>query len=151
MVIACHSNFLGQTQGFGTYMQLFVCEIVPHVAVLLFMLFSGMLFFRNGMPTIAEYGRQLLKRVRTLLVPYLLWGTISFVVMACRGEVTFTFLHWLQHSFLLGISGRIHCSFACCVATAPAFCSAGSLFYDRRSLIIHRLVSKIRWGKRGAN
>ena len=96
LVIACHSNFLGQTQGLGTYMQLFFCEIVPHVAVPLFMLFSGMLFFRKGMPTSEEYGRQLLKRVRTLLVPYLLWSTISFVVMACRGEVTFTFLHWLQ-------------------------------------------------------
>ena len=96
LVITCHSSFLGQTHGSGTSMQLFFCEVLPHVAVPLFMLFSGMLYFRNGMPDTAKYGKQLLKKTRTLLLPYLLWSTIAFVVMAWRGEISPTFVHWLQ-------------------------------------------------------
>jgi len=106
LVIACHSGFFAPPSGGAieawdswkllAYMQLFVCEVLPHVSVPLFMLFSGMLFFRKGIPTIGEYWIQLKKRGRTLLLPYLIWSTAAFFVLIWDGRTTLSFTHWLQ-------------------------------------------------------
>jgi len=106
LVIACHSGFFAPPTGEAisgweswtllTYMQLFVCEVLPHVSVPLFMLFSGMLFFRKGAPNIKEFGAQVKKRVRTLFIPYIIWSTLAFIVTVCDGKISFTFMHWLQ-------------------------------------------------------
>lgn len=106
LVIACHSGFFSPPTGtildgwdswtLLAYMQLLVCEVLPHVSVPLFMLFSGMLFFRNGAPGFKEYFTQLNKKVRTLFVPYIIWSTLAFIVLVSDGSISFSFQHWLQ-------------------------------------------------------
>lgn len=126
LVIACHSSILHQPAGeplpgwdswhFLANMQLFVCEVLPHVAVPLFMLFSGLLLFRHGTLGPAMYAGQLKKKARTLLVPYLIWSTLSFIVAVAQGDISCSFLHWLQGlwdaelwtnggKFVIGLSG----------------------------------------------
>ena len=45
LVVMCHCGFLS---GGGTAVQIFFSETLPHVAVPLFLLFSGYLFFKEG-------------------------------------------------------------------------------------------------------
>uniref|UniRef100_UPI004056A59F acyltransferase family protein n=1 Tax=Alistipes sp. TaxID=1872444 RepID=UPI004056A59F len=68
---------------------------LSRLAVPLFFLFSGYLFFR-GAETIDALGllRKLKRRVRTLLIPYLLWNLLTLLVLAA-GE-------WLLPSLLSG-------------------------------------------------
>lgn len=106
LVIICHSGFFSRPSGdeieawhswhtfFG--MQLFCSEVVPHVAVPLFMLFSGLLLFKNGNLTFNQYIQSITSRFRTLLIPYLIWNTLCFAVAVNDGSVQLTFIHWLQ-------------------------------------------------------
>ena len=49
-------------------------DVLPPVAVPLFFIISGYAFFRNF--TIKKYPQKLKSRIRTLLIPYLIWNTI---------------------------------------------------------------------------
>jgi len=51
---------------------------IAQVAVPLFMIIAGALFFRNYEQ--AKYGQKIKKRVKTLLVPYLTWNTLRGVL-----------------------------------------------------------------------
>ena len=106
LVIMCHAQFLTGFAGhtlpeweewhvlLGT--QLFFSEVLPHVAVPLFMLFSGFLLFCKQKFDLRRYGQILKKRVWTLLIPYLIWSTACFFVAVSQNMVSCTFLHWLQ-------------------------------------------------------
>ena len=106
LVIMCHAQFLTGFEGhtlpdweewhvlLGT--QLFFSEVLPHVAVPLFMLFSGFLLFSKHKIDALNYAKILKKRVRTLLIPYLIWSTACFFVAVSQNMVSCTFLHWLQ-------------------------------------------------------
>ena len=104
--IVCHAQFL---TGFASHpqpawegwrvllgTQLFFSEVLPHVAVPLFMLFSGYLLFSKGKIDFLRYTTILKKRARTLLLPYLIWSTFCFFVAVADDRVSCTFLHWLQ-------------------------------------------------------
>lgn len=60
--------------------------ILPSVSVPLFFLFAGYLFFQNfdPMQLVPKLGR----RVRTLLVPYLLWNLIAIIIAWIAWRVT---------------------------------------------------------------
>lgn len=57
-----------------------VCKGATHWAVPYFFFAAGFLLFKNYNTTIIWYKDTLLKRIRTILVPYLLWGGIATVV-----------------------------------------------------------------------
>lgn len=106
LVIMCHSSLFtlldkvhlpgSESWNVLNGLQVFFSETIIHVAVPLFMLFSGMLFFRKGLPNSAGYAKTLKKKVRTLLVPYLIWSTFCFFTAVADGLVSPTPLHWLQ-------------------------------------------------------
>ena len=85
----------------------FITYRVCQVAVPMFFVLSGMLFFRNYRPE--DYLKKLKKRVRTLVIPYLSWNAISVIFSI----VTSAFLaryfvgrepfEWSFSSFFLGI------------------------------------------------
>ena len=55
-------------------------QILPRVAVPLFFVFSGFLFFsKQDQFSLSDYREKLLKRVRTLLVPYLFWNVLLII------------------------------------------------------------------------
>lgn len=69
---------------FSHVMQFFI-DCLCSNAVPMFFLFSGYLFFRNmdEQPmTLPVYGRKLKSRVRSLLVPYILWNIIYLLAIA---------------------------------------------------------------------
>lgn len=66
---------------------LYLCaHILAHIAVPLFFMFSGFLFFykANGF-TIQTYVEKLKKRIRTLLIPFLFWNILFIVVYNVSG------------------------------------------------------------------
>lgn len=58
----------------------FVQSVITRVAVPLFFILSGALFYRNYTPK--SYVRKLKSRVRTLLVPYFCWNILMMVFLA---------------------------------------------------------------------
>lgn len=93
LVVMCHCGFL---DGGGTAVQIFFSETLPHVAVPLFLLFSGYLFFKEGRFDGALYRHKLKSRFRTLFIPYIIWSTLCFIIAVVQGQVTPTIPHYLQ-------------------------------------------------------
>ena len=66
---------------------------VPHnifrLAVPLFFTISGYLFFLTYKPDIASYGRMIVKKTRTILVPYLLFNAISLLLIYIFNKVPY--------------------------------------------------------------
>lgn len=58
-------------------------HVIPHITVPLFFFISGFLFFANFMQwSWGGYKKKLKSRVKTLLIPYLLWNIIPFLLFA---------------------------------------------------------------------
>lgn len=57
------------------YLDYFVQYVIGQIAVPTFFIFSGYFFFHSGL-TCSSYKSKVKKRVRTLLVPYILWNFI---------------------------------------------------------------------------
>lgn len=58
----------------------FFSEVLPQIGVPLFFIISGYLFFYRGEFDGNVYKQKLLKRARTLLVPYLLWNILAAIL-----------------------------------------------------------------------
>lgn len=85
MVVYVHSYYVeAEDYGLAYAVQRFVGRGLCMVAVPMFFLFSGFLFFR-GVEGLAPIVAKMRKRVRTLLVPFLLWNVVFllwFVVLS---------------------------------------------------------------------
>ena len=76
-------------------------DVLPRISVPLFFVISGFLFFYNCDFNSDSYLRKIKTRVRTLLVPYLLWNIIAIAFVICRCTV-------LKEAYEINISlGRI--------------------------------------------
>ncbi len=64
-------------------MQEFISAGITNVAVPLFFLFSGYLFFWNVSGTVSDFTSKFMKRVKSLLIPFLVWSlwAIAFCYM----------------------------------------------------------------------
>jgi fucose 4-O-acetylase-like acetyltransferase len=61
-----------------------MCHVVSRSAVPIFFLISGYYFFYGKAFTLEAYKQKIKKRVRTLLVPYILWNTLLILVTLAR-------------------------------------------------------------------
>lgn len=93
LVVMCHCCIL---DGRGTAVQIFFSETLPHVAVPLFLVFSGYLYFKEGRFDCKLYLNKLKTRLRTLFVPYILWSTLCFIITVVRGQVEPTLLNYVE-------------------------------------------------------
>lgn len=92
LVVFCHcKTLLGNAatppmtrQG----LQLLLSEVLPHIAVPTFVFFSGYLFFYNMEFSWDRWKEKIGRRLRSLLLPYLIWCTIGFVLACLQGECT---------------------------------------------------------------
>lgn len=57
-----------------------LCHEIARIAVPLFFIFSGFLFFYNSPFSFITYKRKMRKRLHTLLVPYLFWNTMILLM-----------------------------------------------------------------------
>ena len=62
----------------ASFIQLFFSEGIARIAVPLFFIISGYLFFNNFDGSIKEYGKKLKRRVFSLVIPYLFWSAFTF-------------------------------------------------------------------------
>ncbi|WP_459995976.1 acyltransferase family protein [Prevotella dentasini] len=84
-LLACPSLSLGDAElSVRTFIG-FVSGTLAPLANPFFFFLSGLLFFREGEFSRALYLRKLRSRVRSLLVPYLLWNAL-FLLVLCLGE-----------------------------------------------------------------
>ena len=76
---AAFSNYEGFTESanFLTVICVFIRSVVANVAVPLFFIISGALFYRNFTPD--KYLAKLKSRFFTLVIPYLIWNTVWLV------------------------------------------------------------------------
>ena len=59
----------------------FFSNVLPRAAVPLFFFFSGFLFFYHTDFSIGIYKQKLLKRTKTLLIPYIIWNIIAVLFL----------------------------------------------------------------------
>lgn len=87
------------------FARLFISQGIARVAVPLFFLVSGYLFFVDDWSW-TQYANKLKKRLRTLLIPYLFWDLLTFVCFAVAPaipqlNVYFSGIRWPpMHSFV---------------------------------------------------
>ena len=74
-------------------------EVMPKIIVPVFFIISGYLFFFRGEFNGSVYRQKLRKRVRTLLIPYLLWNLIPILIHV---------LYLLPFAFHQTVSEEIH-------------------------------------------
>lgn len=97
LVVLCHTKILfgipgaGIPQGaFQQGLQIFLCEVIPHIAVPTFVFFSGYLFFYNCSFDRKTWTRKFASRARGQLLPYVIWCAIGFIIAAATGECGLT-------------------------------------------------------------
>lgn len=62
----------------STFIQIFIGDGIARIAVPMFFIFSGYLYFRNFHGTINEYVYKNKKRIFSLIIPYLFWSSFTF-------------------------------------------------------------------------
>ncbi len=92
MVVFLHSYSISSTnsfseklatRGYNSFLQHFLSEEITRIAVPLFFLISGFLFFFNLKGTKEEFLAKFKKRAKSLLVPYLFWSSIWILIYFC--------------------------------------------------------------------
>lgn len=79
LVVLLHAQLISISSGFVLKVQQFVTGELTRVAVPLFFVISGFLFFQNlSSPISMFFKNKIKKRVITVLVPYLFWSTCGF-------------------------------------------------------------------------
>lgn len=77
-----------QPGGFSELVQYLISKRVARVAVPLFFLISGYLFFFDFEWSIGKYIRKLSKRINTLLIPFLFWNCLILLLFAIAQSVS---------------------------------------------------------------
>ncbi len=95
--------------GHGIYNALCILfsYVIPHMTVPTFFIISGYLFFRNiNEWSWQAYKEKLIKRFRTLLIPYILWNIIPVVINLVRYTVLAVVNHSADiiHEYVSGLS-----------------------------------------------
>lgn len=63
-------------------------QVLPAVCVPLFFFISGFLFFYNTDFTVLAFKRKILRRTKSLFIPYVIWNFIGFVFLLVRLHIT---------------------------------------------------------------
>ena len=66
--------------GFSYFIQYFVTEGITRVAVPIFFIMSGYLFFYNIKGTFIEFKNKYKTRIRTLVIPYIFWSLCGILI-----------------------------------------------------------------------
>lgn len=86
------------------YLITFLSDVLPRIAVPLFFFISGFLFFYNTEFGFDAYKKKLRSRMRTLLIPYLLWNVIAALWLSIRLLPCLSWLFPTAHNLPLDFS-----------------------------------------------
>lgn len=87
LIVILHANMANLCTGSISFLQKVMTEEVTRIAVPLFYLTSGFLFFVNYQNTWSDYRRKLHARTRSLLIPYILFLMCGSLGMFVLGHV----------------------------------------------------------------
>lgn len=62
----------------------FFSQVLSRISVPLFFFISGFLFFYHANFNLSTYKNKLKSRIKTLLIPYLLWNLIGFLIFSIK-------------------------------------------------------------------
>ena len=143
LVVLCHCKTLfgigGGAAPTGQGVQVFLAEVLPHIAVPTFVFFSGYLFFYKTAFSLKVYGEKLRRRAKSLLLPYVIWCTVGFVLAVLQGQCA-----WSIRNFVFGfwdttawmeLPSHIHAAFP---ADMP-------LWFVRDLMVMTLLTPVIHW------
>lgn len=104
-----HINIQGEILEFKdvywyTGLNTFFSNVLPRISVPLFFFISGFLFFYRSDFNKETYKRKLKSRVKTLLVPYLIWNFIGFLILLTQMHPRFTSLFPLLADYRIDIT-----------------------------------------------
>ena len=142
LVVLCHCKTLfgiaGGSAPSGQGAQLFLAEVLPHIAVPAFVFFSGYLFFYRTDFSIKVYGRKVKRRVKSLLLPYMIWCAIGFLLAVLQGQCSLTLRNLLfgfwDTTAWMELPSHIHAAFP---ADMP--------LWFVRDLIVMTLLAPVAW------
>lgn len=84
MIVILHAQLISLSSGISKTIQLIISGQVTRIAVPLFFLISGFLFFRNiSVDVFKSCLRKIGKRFRTVLIPYLIFSILGFLFIYC--------------------------------------------------------------------
>ena len=87
LIVILHANMANLSTGGISFLQKVMTAEVTRIAVPLFFLISGFLFFINYQNTWGDYQRKLSARTRSLLIPYILFLLCGSLAMFVLGHV----------------------------------------------------------------
>lgn len=123
-------------------------QVLPRIAVPLFFLFSGYLFFSKFGETFdwAVWKKKLKSRSRTLLVPYLFWNFVGFLILLTQLHPLFIRFFPMYENAHIDISTFLSCfwgfSLVDDIADSPI---DGPLWYVRDLMILCLAAPVIHW------
>ncbi len=79
-IIEGNSIFIGWSAPFYHHLDYTFVQNICNIAVPLFFLISGFLFFKEGELSLDLYKAKLKKRIKSLLIPYLIWNVIICLI-----------------------------------------------------------------------
>jgi len=71
------------------FIQNFISQGISRVAVPLFFIISGFLFFRNFSNEKIVYKNKLKKKIKTLIIPYLIWNLVGYIIFLLPNYVPY--------------------------------------------------------------
>lgn len=80
LVVRLKSGPMVLDRGYNFFIQEFISQGIARVAVPVFFAISGYLFFLKMSGTLQEFKEKVLKRIKTLLIPYLFWSFWSLLL-----------------------------------------------------------------------
>lgn len=89
LIVVLHSNLAGVAQGYEWVIQRFMTSEITRISVPVFFMISGLLFFYNYESDFgAFYVGKLKKRIKTLVIPYLIFSSFGYIVIMAAWYLT---------------------------------------------------------------
>jgi surface polysaccharide O-acyltransferase-like enzyme len=90
-IVVLHSQMLSISTGFGRLFQMFMTQEITRIAVPLFFLISGYLFFVNyHKPAKVFFARKIKRRLRSVLIPYLIVSMGGLLFLYIMQSIPYT-------------------------------------------------------------
>lgn len=80
---------VGATAKILTAGKLLFCQTISLCAVPWFLIISGFFLMKHCEPTLGWYSNLLRKKIKTLLLPYLIWNVIQYFLKLINGSISF--------------------------------------------------------------
>ncbi len=104
LIVDANQDMVTTTKGFNTFIQLYLSFGIARIAVPFFFMLSGFLFFLNFEGSSFDFLTKIKKRVKTVLLPYLIWsawGILFYLILQSVPQLATFFTNKLVKDYSL--------------------------------------------------